>query len=108
MFFYGQSISLMGTSMQTSAQSWLVLELTNSSFHLGLLSAVQFLPMTLLSFIAGVLADRFSKQKLLLITQSFLTLLAVALAVLTQMHAIKFWHVLIIGYMTGIANAVDM
>lgn len=108
LFFYGQSVSLMGTWMQTTAQSWLVLELTNSPFLLGLLGAVQFLPMMLLSFVAGVLADRFSKQKLLLITQSSLTLLAVALAVLTQMHVIKFWHVLIIGFMTGIANAVDM
>jgi len=108
LLFYGQSISLIGTWMQTTAQSWLVLELTNSPFLLGLLGAVQFLPMMFFSFFAGVVADRFSKRKILLITQSVLTLLALALAVLSQIHIVEFWHVLVIGFFSGVANALDM
>lgn len=108
LFFYGQSISLIGTWMQTTAQSWLVLELTNSPFLLGLLGAVQFLPMMLFSLYAGVIADRFSKRKILLITQSTLTFLAVVLAILTQLNIVKFWHVLIIAFFSGLANSLDM
>ncbi len=108
LFFYGQSISLIGTWMQTTAQSWLVLELTNSPFLLGLLGAVQFLPMMLFSLVAGVFADRFSKRKILLLTQTTLTVLALCLAILTQTGTVKFWHVLVIGFLSGIANAADM
>src|SRR5579863_10580642 len=69
LYWFGQLISLTGTWMQRLAQDWLVLRLTNSPFALGTTTTLQFLPITLFSLYAGVIADRFPKHRLMLVTQ---------------------------------------
>src|SRR5690242_20909465 len=71
LFWFGQLISLIGTWMQSIGQAWLVLELTHSAWLLGVVGALQFLPVMLLSLFGGVLADRLPKRRVLLCTQSF-------------------------------------
>ena len=70
LFWFGQMISLVGTWMQTTAQAWLVLQLTHSAWLLGVVGALQFLPILALALFGGVLADRLPKRKVLLFTQS--------------------------------------
>src|SRR3954463_8845602 len=70
LFFIGQGISLSGTWMQTVAQGWLVLQITGSGTQVGLVVATQFLPLLLVTPIGGMIADRYSKRKILVITQS--------------------------------------
>src|SRR2546421_2418160 len=70
LFFFGQMISLIGTWMQTTAQAWLVLQLTHSAWLLGMVGVLQFLPVMVLSLFGGVLADRVPKRTLLLVAQS--------------------------------------
>ena len=82
LFWSGQLVSLIGTWMQSVGQAWVVLELTGSPFKLGVISALQFGPMLFLSLLAGALADRVRKRRLLLVTQGALMLQALALAAL--------------------------
>ena len=79
LYYFGQLISLTGSWMQSIAFSWLVLVLTNSAFYLGLVGALQTLPVLLFSFLGGVVADHTSKLKLLFATQAVLMLLAMVL-----------------------------
>lgn len=108
LFFFGQCISTIGTWMQTIAQSWLVLELTKSDLLLGLLAAVQFLPVLLFSLFGGTLADWLPKRKVLLVTQSVFAILATILAVLTYTKQIEYWMILILAFILGLFNAIDM
>src|SRR5215469_7479729 len=82
LFWFGQMVSLIGTWMQTTGQAWLVLELTHSAWQLGLVGALQFLPILLFSIFGGVLADRWPKRRVLLFTQSTAMVQAVTLWVL--------------------------
>lgn len=107
-FLFGQFVSLMGTWIQKTAQQWVVYQLTKSPFILGLVGVFQFTPMLLLSLFAGVLADRFPKKKFLMITQSVQMLQAFALAILLWSGYVKYWHVLILAGILGIANTFDM
>jgi len=107
MYFSGQVVSLIGSWMQNMAQGWLVLELTNSAFLLGLLQAVQFLPQLLLSLFAGVVVDRVDKRRLIIFTQSMLALQALVLAVLVWTGRARYWHVLILALVYGLVNTVD-
>ena len=93
-FVVGQAISLIGTWMQTIGQSWLVLQLTGSATALGLVAAVQTLPILLLSPYAGVLVDRRSKRRVLMGTQSAMALLALTLGLLTMTHTVRLWMVI--------------
>jgi len=108
LFWTGQLISLMGTWMQNMAQAWLVLQLTNSPFLLGLTSAIQFTPYIFLSLIAGVMVDRIPKRKLLILTQTGQAILALILGALTLTGLVRFWHVLILAGLLGILNTFDM
>jgi len=107
-FWSGQLFSLIGTWMQSVAQAWLVLELTNSPFKLGLLGALQFGPILLLSFVAGALADRWPKRRLMFVTQTALMLQALALAALAWSGHVRYWHVAALALLYGIANTLDM
>jgi MFS family permease len=100
-------ISLAGSWMQMTAQAWLVLTLTGSALKLGLVSALQFTPVLLLTLYAGVLADRFPKRKILLLTQVSLALFAFALAFLTLSGQVRFWHVACLAALSGTARAFD-
>ncbi|MFZ4616712.1 MAG: MFS transporter [Rectinemataceae bacterium] len=108
LFWLGQLVSLAGTWMQNLGQSWLVLELTGSPAKLGLVSALQFLPMMLFSLVAGPFVDRFPKRKLLIITQTMLMLLALALATLTATGLIRYWNLLVLACLLGFVNLLDM
>ena len=108
LFWTGQQVSLIGTWMQSVAQSWLVLELTNSPFKLGVVSSLQFAPMLFLSFFAGALADRLPKRKLLFASQTVLLCQSLLLAVLVWHGHVQYWHVTVMALIYGIANTVDM
>lgn len=108
LFFAGQLVSLVGTWMQSVAQSWLVLELTNSPFKLGLIGTLQFGPVLFLSFFAGVLADRRPKRRLLIATQSVMCVQALLLAALVYSGHVQYWHVAVMASIYGVANTIDM
>src|SRR5665647_804617 len=108
LFWTGQCISLIGTWMQNIGQAWLVLQLTNSPFKLGLVTAMQFLPMMLFALFAGTLVDRFPKKTVLIFTQASLAILATVLASLSYFKVVQYWHVLVLAALLGIVNTLDM
>ncbi len=105
--FLGQGTSLIGTGMQNIAQGWLVLELTNSPFWVGLVSALGSLPILLVSLPAGVYVDRVNKHRLIILTQTLSLLQALVLAILIWTHAIALWQVALIALFLGTVNAFD-
>lgn len=107
LYFTGQAISLVGTWMQSVAQSWLVLELTHSGTLLGLVVAAQFLPVLLFGPYGGLVADRVDKRTLLLCTQSVLGALALVLGLLTLTGTVRLWMVFVLAAGLGTVNAVD-
>jgi MFS family permease len=106
-FFVGQSISLVGTWMQSVAQSWLVLQLSGSGTTLGLVVAIQTLPVLLLSPYGGLIVDRADKRRLLLATQSTFTVLAATLGLLSLTHVVRLWMVIVIAAAFGLTNSLD-
>jgi MFS family permease len=107
LYFWGQAISLCGTWMQTIGQDWLVLQLTKSGTQLGIVSAFQFLPLLFLAPYGGLIADRFSKRKILLLTQSIAAILALILGLLVITGGIKIWMIYILAMCLGLVNSVD-
>lgn len=99
---------MIGTWMQNIGQAWLVLQLTDSAYKLGVVSALQFLPMTFFSLLAGPFIDRFPKKRILLLTQTSLMVLAFSLAVLTWLQAIAYWHILVLAVLLGLVNTLDI
>jgi MFS family permease len=108
LFWFGQLISLTGTWMQSIGQAWLVLELTHSALLLGVVGALQFLPVMLLSLFGGVLADRLPKRKVLLFTQSSAMLQATILWILVATGHVQIWEVLALASLLGLTNSIDM
>jgi MFS family permease len=108
LFWIGQLISQIGTWMQSVAQAWLVLELTKSPLQLGFVSALQFVPVLLLSPIGGVLSDRFPKRRVLLISQTAMQLQAFVLAALVWSGRIQYWHVAVLALIYGLGRAIDI
>lgn len=108
LFYTGQSISLLGSWMQSVALSWLVLVLTDSSFYLGLVGALQTLPILLFSFWGGVVADNRSKYHVLFLTQGGMMLLAVALGVLVALNTLPIWLLCFLVFLAGTAMAFDI
>ncbi len=107
LYWFGQMISLMGTWMQTIGQAWLVLELTHSAWQLGLVGALQFLPVLLFSIFGGVLADRWPKRRVLLITQAVASIQAFLLWILTITGSVQPWHIYILALVLGLTNSLD-
>jgi len=107
LYFIGQTVSVSGTWMQRIAQSWLVLELTNSGTAIGLVTAVQFLPMLFLAPLGGVVADRFDKRRLIIVTQVLAALLAAILGALVVLHLVQLWMVYILAGALGLVSSVD-
>lgn len=89
-------------------QTWLVYTLTNSPLLLGLLGAMQFLPITILSLFVGVVIDKYPKKKILIITQCVSMILALILATLVFTHNLKYGYILILAVLLGITNSIDM
>ena len=108
LYFFGQGTSLAGTWMQSVAQGWLVLQMTNSPFYVGLVSALGTLPVLLLSLPAGVFADRSHKRRVVTITQSLSMIQAFAIATLVLIHRVEVWHVAAAAVFLGLVNAVDI
>ena len=108
LFFFGQLVSLSGTWMQNTAQSWLVYQLTGSKLLLGVVAAVGSAPMVLFSLWGGSVADRHPKRTVLLYTQSAMMLLAFVFAALVGSGLIRPWHILVLASLVGVAMAFDM
>jgi MFS family permease len=108
LFFAGQGISVVGSWMQAVAQAWLVLQLTRDPFMLGLLSAVQFLPVLVLGLFGGIIADALPKRQTLIATQTVQMILAFALFFLTWSGVVEVWHIMVLATLLGVSNAVDM
>ncbi len=100
-------VSLIGTWIQQVAQSWLVFQLTNSAFLLGVVGFLGSIPIFLLSLFGGVLADRLDKRNILILTQSVFMLLAFALAILTQTKLITPSQIMLIALLNGAVMAFD-
>ena len=108
LYFIGQAISLCGTWMQRIAQSWLVLQLTGSGTALGIVAALQYLPMFLFGPYSGVLVDRFPRRKILYFTQAISGLLALILGILVLTGLIKVWMIYILALFLGLVNTIDI
>src|SRR5271155_780293 len=108
LFFAGQGISLVGTWMQQIAVSWLVYSMTNSAFLLGLVGFSSQISTFLLAPLAGVIADRHHRHRLLLITQSLAMFQAIVLYVLYVTHTIAVWHIILLSLFLGAVNAFDI
>jgi len=108
LFAGGQLVSLTGTWMQRVGQDWLVLRLShNSGSAVGITTGLQFLPLLLFGLQGGVIADRFSKRKLILLTQVSMALIALALGLLDLVGAATLYEVYMFAFMLGMATAVD-
>jgi MFS family permease len=108
LFFLGQLVSLIGTWMQSVAQSWLVYRLTGSAVLLGTVGFASQIPVFLLSPLGGVMADRRDRRRVLLATQAVSMLLALTLALLTLSGRIQVWQVLVLAGLLGVANGFDI
>jgi MFS family permease len=108
LFFGGQSISLIGTWMQQIAMSWLVYRLTHSAFLLGVVGFTGRIPTFLFAPLAGVLVDRWSRHRLLVITQILSTIQALILAFLVLTGMITVWHIIFLSLFLGFVNAFDV
>ncbi len=106
-YFAGQLVSLSGNWMQTVAALWLILTLTGSGVAVGLTTALQFLPMLLFGAWGGLLADRFPKRQLLIVTQLLMALPAIGLFAVTEAGVVAPWMVFLAVFAMGSVNAVD-
>ena len=107
LYFFGQLVSVMGTWMQTVAQSFLVLDLTHSGTILGLTTAARFVPILVFGPAGGLFADRWNKRRILYVTQTLSGLVAAVFALLTGMHVIRIWSVVVLALMLGFVNVFD-
>jgi MFS family permease len=108
LFFAGQLISLIGTWMQTVAQSWLVYRLTGSTLLLGTVGFAGQIPVFLVAPLGGVVADRAHRHRVVIATQTASMVLAFILAVLTLTHRIQVWEIMVLAAGLGIVNAFDI
>ena len=107
LYFGGQAVSLIGTWMQATAQAWLVLTLSGSSSILGLIVALQALPILIIGPYAGVIADRVDRRLLMIFLQSIMGVLALVLAILTLGGWIEVWQIAILALLLGLNNAFE-
>ncbi|NCA99399.1 MAG: MFS transporter [Clostridia bacterium] len=107
-YSFGMLVSTTGTWMQNVAQPWLAYDLTGSPFLLSLVGAMQFLPVTLFALFAGVMIDRFPKKAVLLLTQAASFAVTLALALLVYSGEVRYWHLLVLSFLLGLATTLDM
>ncbi|MFZ0142938.1 MAG: MFS transporter, partial [Candidatus Sulfotelmatobacter sp.] len=108
LFFSGQLISLIGTWMQSVAQSWLVYRMTGSALLLGSVGFASQVPVFLFAPLGGIAADRFDRRHIVIATQTASMLLAFVLAALTLLHKVQVWHVFVLASLLGVVNAFDI
>ncbi len=107
LWFWGQMISLFGTWMQSTAQAFLIFELTKSPAYLGLAGFAAGIPSWLFMLYAGVVTDRMSRRNLMIMTQTAMMILAFLTAGLTFLHIIRPWHIILLAFGFGVTNAFD-
>src|SRR5947209_7413817 len=108
LFFSGQLISLVGTWMQSVAESWLVFRLTGSPALLGLSSFASQIPVLLLATIGGTVADRSDRRRIIITTQTLSMIMPLVLAALTFTGRVRVWHVFTLAACLGVVNAFDI
>lgn len=107
LFATGQLVSNTGAWVQRIAQDWLVLTITGSATAVGITTALQFLPTLLLGLYGGLIADRYNKRRVLLLTNIAMSALAAAMAALVLSHTVQPWHIYLIAFVLGAVTAVD-
>jgi MFS family permease len=106
-FWFGQCISLIGTWMQVTALQWLVYTITKSALLLGILGVAQFGPIMIFSLFAGVFVDRYSRKKILILTQTAAMIQAFLLAIFVLIGHVVYWEILVLAVFTGFVNTLD-
>jgi MFS family permease len=106
-YFFGQSTSLIGTWMQSVAQSWLVFTLTHSATAIGFVLALQTLPVLLLGPYGGVIADRVDKRRLMIALQTLMGVQALVLGLLVVTHVVVFWEICVLAVVLGLNNCFE-
>lgn len=107
-YFFGQSASQIGTQMQVVAQSWLVFSITGSSTAIGVVLALQNLPVLLLAPYGGLMADRFSKRRLLIVLQSLMGIQALALGLLVVSRSVQLWEIFFLAGVLGLNSCFEI
>ena len=107
LWFIGQIVSLVGTWMQATAQGYLIYQLTKSDAFLGYVSFANGLPVLLFTLYGGVIADRIPRRRLIVITQTSMMVLAFILAALTFTNLVQPWHIIVLAFLLGTANAFE-
>ncbi len=107
LYYIGQIISTSGTFMQSVAQAWLVLKITNSGTALGIVSALQYIPILIFGTLGGVVADRYPKREILYFTQSISGVLALVLGILVATNLVQIWMVYVLAFCLGWVNVFD-
>ena len=108
LYFAGQGVSLIGTWMQQIAMSWLVFQMTQSSFQLSVVLFAGQIPALFLSPAAGVLVDRWNRHRVLLLTQTLAMVQAFLLALLTETGVVAVWQLIALSLFLGVVNTLDM
>jgi MFS family permease len=108
LWFFGQMTSLFGTWMQSTAQGYLVYELTHSAAYLGYVGFASGIAMWVFTLYGGVIADRVPRRSLLVVTQGLSMLLAFALSALTFARVVAPWHIIVLAFLLGVVNAFDV
>jgi MFS family permease len=106
-FWIGQNLSLIGTWMQIVAQGWLIYRITDSAFMLGLVNLVGLLPVVPITLISGVISDRFSRRKVILIAETIMMVQAFGFALLIWLDIIQVWHMMALSFLLGAAAALE-
>jgi len=106
-YWFGQAISVIGSWMQNMAMQWLALELTNSALLLSIVTAVEQVPVMILSLFAGAILDRKQKKRVILLTQSLLLTFAFLLFLITYTHVVRYWHLVVLAFMRGLVTTFD-
>ncbi len=107
LYLLGQTISLSGTWMQTIAQGWLVLQITHSGTQLGIVVALQFLPLLFFGPWGGLIADRYNKRRILFYTQTGFAVVTLCLSILVLSGAIQLWELYLFSFLFGIGRVFD-
>ncbi len=108
LYFAGQLISLIGTWLHIVAEGWLAFQLTHSAFWVGIIAALNTLPVLMLSLLIGPIIDRYSKKKILYITQAFAMVIATLLGILTLTHTITVPYMAVLVFCMGLTQVFDM
>lgn len=107
LFWFGQIVSTMGTSLQVVAEGWLIYNLTDSTFWLGMVGFIALLPVVPVSLLAGVIIDRVPRRKLIILTQIGLMAQAAVFALLALTAEIRLWHIILLYFVFGSLLAID-